>query len=149
VSPRVPWIRISAAGAVIVASILLALAGDAWWHERGKRAEERELLTDLRSEFAESVEEKRVVIGIHQEGRARIDTLMSRTATDLLALSQEEVDRYATALWAFTTFNDRIGALDCGARWIKRRVTQSMRGELRAAMQNRETVHITAQVPRV
>jgi hypothetical protein len=38
---NVPWFRIAAEGAVVVASILLAFAIDAWWDERLERRAER------------------------------------------------------------------------------------------------------------
>ncbi len=39
---------------VIVAGVLLALAADAAWAERGDRIREQELLADLLSEFREN-----------------------------------------------------------------------------------------------
>ena len=45
------WSRVMAEGAAIVASILLAFAIDAWWEERGIRAEEQEVLRGLRDDF--------------------------------------------------------------------------------------------------
>jgi hypothetical protein len=38
-------------GVVIVASILLAFALDAWWDSRGQRREEIQVLENLRSDF--------------------------------------------------------------------------------------------------
>ena len=48
---QIPWPRILAEGAVIIVSILLALAGDAWWDERRERAEEHEALVALAQDF--------------------------------------------------------------------------------------------------
>lgn len=39
---QIPWLPIAAEGAVVVASILLALAIDTWWAERQERREERD-----------------------------------------------------------------------------------------------------------
>lgn len=48
---EIPWLRIAAEGAVVVASILLALAIDTWWAERQERKLEREELSRLYAEF--------------------------------------------------------------------------------------------------
>ncbi len=50
---QIPWIRISAEGAAIVVSILLAFAIDAAWQHRGEVAEEREILVGLEAEFVD------------------------------------------------------------------------------------------------
>lgn len=51
---ELPWPRIVAESVVIVASILLAFAIDAWWQNRGERSQERELLLDLKRDFEAS-----------------------------------------------------------------------------------------------
>lgn len=48
---QIPWPRIAAEGAVVVVSILLALAIDTWWAEHLERGDEREELLRLRPEF--------------------------------------------------------------------------------------------------
>jgi hypothetical protein len=52
----IPWNRYTAESIVIVASILLAFAIDAWWEERGERAAEQILLENLLSDFKETEE---------------------------------------------------------------------------------------------
>jgi hypothetical protein len=47
---NIPWPRILAEGAIIVAGILLALWVDAWWDDRQDRIEERAILIPLRAE---------------------------------------------------------------------------------------------------
>ncbi len=49
---NVPWFRIAAEGAVVVASILLAFAIDARWDERLERSAEREELSRLQAGFS-------------------------------------------------------------------------------------------------
>lgn len=52
--PRsVPWARVLVEGVVVVASILLALAADAWWDGRTDRSLERDALERLYAELAE------------------------------------------------------------------------------------------------
>lgn len=48
---EIPWMRAGLEGVVIVVSILLAFGIDAWWDERQERAEEREALAQLESDF--------------------------------------------------------------------------------------------------
>lgn len=58
---RISWQRIGVEGAVIVASILLAFAIDAWWDEQGARDAEIEQLTRVAQEVrsnSERLEEK-------------------------------------------------------------------------------------------
>ena len=45
----------TAEGAAIVVSILLAFAIDAWWEERQERTEEQQILLDLADEFVMAV----------------------------------------------------------------------------------------------
>lgn len=49
--PRIPWARLGAEGSIIVVSILLALAVQAWWEGRQERRQEREYLAALRGEL--------------------------------------------------------------------------------------------------
>lgn len=48
---RTPWLRVFAEGAVIVISILLAFAIDAWWAQRQDRILERQYLERLSEDF--------------------------------------------------------------------------------------------------
>ncbi len=52
-SQAIPWKRLSAEGAAIVVSILLAFWIDAWWDARNDLAEEREILVGLEAEFVD------------------------------------------------------------------------------------------------
>ena len=47
--------RLVAEGSVIVASILLAFAVDAWWTSRQESDEANELLTDFKGELSENI----------------------------------------------------------------------------------------------
>ena len=53
-SQRLPWRRITAEGLVIVASVLIALAADAWWDGRQDRAEEAARLSAVRAELGDA-----------------------------------------------------------------------------------------------
>ena len=49
---QIPWLRVFVEGVMIVGSILLALALDAWWDGVQERAELDELLLSLHTEFS-------------------------------------------------------------------------------------------------
>lgn len=50
---RLPWVRIAAESAAIIASILLAFAIDAWWEQRGEHRRSLTQLSTIRTEFIE------------------------------------------------------------------------------------------------
>lgn len=68
----IPWLRVFAEGGVIVLSILLALAADAWWQDRQEREIERLYLVRLHDEL--------------QEGRAVIESTRARQLRTLAAM---------------------------------------------------------------
>jgi len=78
---RIPWARIVLEGAVIVASILLAFALDAWWDARSQRAD---LLEDLAS-VTEEVQANRDALALetlfHETAVSSIDDLVARIDT--------------------------------------------------------------------
>ena len=53
---RLPWLRMLAESVTIVASILGALAIDAWWDRREDLAAEQDVLASLESELAENLD---------------------------------------------------------------------------------------------
>lgn len=80
----ISWPRIFAEGAVIVASILLALAADAWWDERQDRAEEREIIGRLISDVRADIQGVGQGLEILEEKQAsllRVDSLLSVSTT--------------------------------------------------------------------
>ncbi len=53
---RLPWLRLTLEGVVVVGSILLAFAIDAWWDDRQKTQAEIELLVGLTEEVGANLE---------------------------------------------------------------------------------------------
>ena len=78
-SKQIPWLRVFVEGAVIVASILLAFALDAWWDRRGERVWERAQLEALHGEFTENHIDLSSALEVHELVRARSDSLTKRT----------------------------------------------------------------------
>jgi len=74
---EIPWPHILAEGVVIIASILLALATDAWWDGVQERAEEREILSSLRAEFEANQEVLARTAGIHRRALGAMQDIVS------------------------------------------------------------------------
>lgn len=88
-SKAIPWRRILAEGVVIVGSILLALAADAWWDSYQDRQREETLLESLLEELTASRP------GL--ESRVRLAERMAAGNTELLSLlDPEAVERSRT-----------------------------------------------------
>jgi hypothetical protein len=69
-SGKIPWARVAIEGVVIVGSILLAFAIDAWWDGLGQREAERVALAGLEADFSAYVER---LAEIRQSNERRID----------------------------------------------------------------------------
>jgi hypothetical protein len=78
---RVPWLRLLAEGGVIIASVLLALAADAWWDGRQERVEEAQTLAGLRNELRANRETVAQGIDIISEARDQLRALASPTTS--------------------------------------------------------------------
>ena len=81
-SRSIPWTRVLVEGVVVVGSILLAFAIDAWWEEARDRAAETELLAGLEAEFQEHLEE----LG----ARSSLNDSIANTLTTILRLGVGE-----------------------------------------------------------
>lgn len=115
----IPWLRVFAEGAVIVASILLAFGIDAWWEGRRERAEERDALEALAADVGVALaelEDDRAAVENHL-GVAR--TILGWTGpnadgrhADSLALLLPELSRLPTFEPPTGTIEALIGSGD-------------------------------------
>lgn len=71
--------RLATEGALIVISILMAFAIDTWWDDRGRRAEEQELIVDLEAELRTNLQALDSIIARHEAFPARMAFLESAT----------------------------------------------------------------------
>jgi len=78
-SNDIPLKRNAVEAVVIVASILLAFAIDAWWDERQERIEETEILLGLQSEFSRYRDDLDTSIEYHANVRLLTEELMAST----------------------------------------------------------------------
>jgi hypothetical protein len=80
-SKQLPWRKILTEGMVIVVSILLAFAIDAWWNERIERQQEREHLVSMKEEFRSSIEGLQEVLLSVQTHAQNIEQLIVQLKT--------------------------------------------------------------------
>jgi hypothetical protein len=109
---KIPWKRLSVEAAAIVVSILMAFAIDAWWSERQERAEEREVLESLYTEFEANRDEVASVISFHDREIQTIETLMKLTQDEILELPTETVEEMIGSLAMARTFDAVRGTID-------------------------------------
>jgi hypothetical protein len=76
VKPQIPWLRVIVEGVVIVGSILLALAADAWWDGRNDREQGEALVASLASDYQENITRLDDVIGRQEQIVAAIRELV-------------------------------------------------------------------------
>jgi hypothetical protein len=79
---EIPWPRISVEGIVIVASILLALAADAWWDSVQERTVERNVLSTIRAEFETNLEVLAQTSRSHRKALSAMQTVISASQSD-------------------------------------------------------------------
>ena len=109
---QIPWLRVFVEGVVIVGSILLALALDAWWDERQERAEEQEILRGLEADFVSNLEQLRRVIRTHQGFDARLVRLDAMTDLEVTTVAFDSLSQYLSSINVSLTFDARDGTLD-------------------------------------
>ncbi len=110
-TPSIAWKRLAIEGPVIVISILLAFAIDAWWEERIEREAEVMLLERLRADFIEIQSALRLVEDEHREARNACIFLMNVAVGEAVPAT-EEVDRMVALVFlASRTFNPGSGAM--------------------------------------
>jgi hypothetical protein len=104
----IPWGRITAEGAAIVVSILLAFAIDAAWQHRGDVAEEREILVGLEAEYVDLSARLKTWADMNRDGSRLIKEFLSGGAAQM---SREELESvFIHAMLANVL--DQGGALD-------------------------------------
>ena len=109
---KIPWLRVFVEGAVIVVSILLALAADAWWDGRREAAEERAALAGLQADFEVNLSNLQGLIVLHEAQIALVADLMAMSEEERAAIPRDSTTRYLRAMANPGTFESRDGTLD-------------------------------------
>jgi len=107
-SQDIPWKRLSAEGAAIVVSILLAFWIDAWWDTRNDLAEEREILVGLEAEFVDLRARLDRAVQNNRDGIPLLEEYLSDSVTEM---DPESVERVFAFAWIINVL-DQGGALD-------------------------------------
>ncbi len=121
---EIAWKRIAIEGPVIVISILLAFAIDAWWEERDERQAETILLERLRADYVEIQSALDLALADHREASEACVYFMTTAAGEALPAT-DEVDRMVAVVFLTSrTFNPGSGAVASfrsadGARLIR------------------------------
>jgi len=108
---KTPWKRIGIEVTVIVVSILLAFAIDAWWENRIERAAGQVLLQQLKADFSEIKVALEVVQLDHDETRAACLALLNFSQGQPLPESAEIDHMVAVVFLTSRTFNPGTGAM--------------------------------------
>ena len=99
-SSSIPWARFAAESIVIVVSILLALAADAWWDGRVQR---REIL-DQRAQLRDQMMANSALLGTNAES-ARRSLEAASTIVDIVGPQPEMIGADSLALLLHNSFN--------------------------------------------
>jgi len=105
------WKRLAIEAPVIVISILLAFAIDAWWQERSERTAELNLLERLRADYLEIPTDLQLVEGEHREARDACIFLLNMPLGESLPTTPEVDRKVAVVFLASRTFNPGAGAV--------------------------------------
>jgi len=108
--PRIP--RRLTEGVVIVVSILLAFGIEAWWDERGDRAEERNILEALQEEFTANRAALQEAVRIQEDARRRFGYLRGLTVEEVRSLPRDSVGVLVASLASPRTFDAVRGTVD-------------------------------------
>ena len=109
---NIPWARVLVEGAVIVVSVLLALAGDAWWDGRQERLQERQVLLGLSADFEYNLSAIGLTVSQHEVQEVMITKVLSMPDSALVGLSDMQLGLAASAILNGLTFDSRDGTLD-------------------------------------
>lgn len=109
---KIAWKRLAIEAPVIVVSILLAFAIEAWWDERGDRVAEQVLLERLQSDFTEISSALQVVEDEHREASDACVYFLSLAIGDAVPGTAEVDRKVAVVFLASRTFNPGSGAVE-------------------------------------
>jgi hypothetical protein len=98
--------------AVIVVSILLAFAIEAWWDQQQMREEEREALVGLVEEFSTNLDQVDRVIARHESSLEWVERLVALPEDSIRALSQTSISEMMLATGNPWTFEPVLGTTD-------------------------------------
>lgn len=104
--------RAIAEATVVVLSILLAFAIDAWWDDRQLRAEEQDVLEALLSEFELSRDDLLATLDVHERSRRSTVRFLKLSGDEVSTMNIGEIEDVIRFLAYPRTFDPVRGSLD-------------------------------------
>lgn len=101
---RIDPARVTGEGLIIVVSILLAFAIDAWWDGQVERREEQEILSALAADFGSTRETVVHTTALYEQARDSTYRLLRLMEGDLSAVPRSELYaliRWSIGAWSF------------------------------------------------
>jgi hypothetical protein len=98
-SSAIPWKRITAEAAVIVASILLAFAIDAWWDDLQQQKRQQVILASLDAAFAENLRLLNDNIAYASADLERVVRFIEMDAEAAARIPREQTYDYLRSIW--------------------------------------------------
>lgn len=102
--PR-PTTRLATEGAIIVVSILLAFAIDAWWDRRQARVAETTVLESIRQEVEQNRRDLDLMLLRNETQLDRVDRFLGSSPEELRTLPQDSVAPWVLALVVTWTYD--------------------------------------------
>jgi len=106
------WLGFVAEGLVVIASILLAFAIDAWWDRRGEREREYEVLAALEHEMIQNKQDIETTLESHDRTHQAAVAFLGSTPAELGALSADSVAALASWLFRVRVFTPLEGVMN-------------------------------------
>jgi len=124
--------RVGGEGVIIIASILLALAIDAWWESRSERIEEQKALVALEQDFVSASDDLAYQLLVRDSALVAANAILSMTGPNATAAHGDSLALLIPRVIRLGTFNPPLGTLDALLGSGDLRLIQD--GELRAAL---------------
>ncbi|MFK7956875.1 MAG: hypothetical protein AB8B96_12350 [Lysobacterales bacterium] len=94
---------------VIVSGVFIAVAAESWWSEREDRSLEREVRHDMAEEFASNIQILEQDIAANDRWQPIIDGLTELSDEQLLAISDQELNRQYGRITDWAGFDAEMG----------------------------------------
>ncbi len=111
-----PWRRILAEGAVIVGSILVAFAVDAWWDRSQAEDLERDFISALLEDMVQNRAEMETLLASHERSAAGFKSFLAATPAELADLPEDSAELMINQIWSAPTLDviDVLQSADLG-----------------------------------
>jgi len=106
------WLGFIAEGLVVIASILLAFAIDAWWDRRGEREREDEVLAALEHEMIQNKQDIETTLESHDRTHQAALAFLGSTPAEIGALSADSAAVLSGWLFRVRVFTPLEGVMN-------------------------------------